>query len=309
MVALAVRDRFGVHQTVASPDAADLILFVEHSTDAGAYFQAVRRHPLYKRFRERCFLFCSTDRVIPFLPGVFASIERSWHRPAWTRSGAYLNVDPSTPATLRTPSPPTHLFSFIGTPNSAPVRKRILELRHPRALIRNTAAASQNALTHEEYLEAVLDSSFVLCPRGGGTSSLRLFETMALGRTPVIVSDEWTPPTGPDWPSFSLRVAESEVARIPAFLEERESEAEQLGRRAEEAFLAWFAPDVLFHRVIEWCLEIQAAALDRSVFMPLYPYVQLLRPYHTLRWAARSLGHGSWRVPAPIYKLLRVPTR
>jgi Exostosin family len=309
MVALAARDRFGVHTVVSSPDDADLILFVEHSTDAGAYFQHVRRHPVYRRLADRCYLFCSTDRVIPFLPGVFASIERSWYRSSWTRSGPYLDLNPPADDERVPPPSAEYLFSFVGTPNSAPVRRAVVELRHPRALIRDTSAANRNALSRDEYLQTVFGSSFVLCPRGGGSSSFRLFETMALGRAPVIISDEWVPPTGPDWGSFSFHVRESEVAGIPTLLQADEDRAALMGRRARDAFAAWFAPDVLFHRVVEWCLALVAAVDVRPRLMPIYPYVQLLRPYHTLRWAARSLGHGSWRVPEPIYKLLRVPTR
>jgi hypothetical protein len=311
MVALAAQDRFGVHTVVVSPDEADLILFVEHSTDAGAYFQHVRRHPVYQRLPDRCYLFCSTDRVIPFLPGVYASIERSWYRSSWTRSGPYLDLglDPSAGTAGDQRALAEYLFSFIGTPNSAPVRGAVVELQHPRAQIRDTAAANRNALNRDEYLQTVLGSSFVLCPRGGGSSSFRLFETMALGRAPVIISDEWVPPSGPDWESFSFHVRESDVAGIPALLEANQDRAAPMGRRARAAFAEWFAPEVLFHRVVEWCLELVAAVDMRPRLMALYPYVQLLRPYHTLRWAARSLGHGSWRVPEPIYKLLRVPTR
>jgi hypothetical protein len=306
---LAGRDRFGVHELVDSPQEADLILFVEHSTDAGAYFQDVRKHPVYKRFGPRCYLFSSTDRVIPFLPGVYAAIERSWYRSSWVRSGPYLRIGANQPAAgAAEAGNGRYLFSFVGTPHSAPVRPQIVALQHPRALIRDTSAANDNSLSAAEYAATVRDSAFVLCPRGGGTSSFRLFETMMLGRVPVIISDEWTPPTGPDWPSFSVRVAEVDVGQIPALLERLEPQASAMGGRARQAWDEWFAPDVLFHRVVEWCLAIEADAGARGPLMPLFPYVQLLRPYHTLRWIARNLGHGSWRVPRWLYKLLRVPT-
>src|SRR5690348_1582287 len=85
-------DRFGIHRVVDYPQDSDLVLFVESSTDAGAYFELVRRHPLYKMFRSKSYLFSSTDRIVPFLPGVYASVERSWYWSSWTRSGMYLGV-------------------------------------------------------------------------------------------------------------------------------------------------------------------------------------------------------------------------
>jgi hypothetical protein len=310
MTMLAERDRFGVHSLVASPDEADLILFVEHSTDAGAYFQDVRRHPVYRSYASRCYLFSSTDRVIPFLPGVYAAIERSWYRSNWVRSGPYLRIGADQPALPDAePGHARYLFSFVGTPHSAPVRRRVISLEHPRALIRDTSAANRNSLAPAEYVETVRGSAFVLCPRGGGTSTFRLFETLMLGRVPVIVSDEWTPPRGPDWPSFSVRVAERDVGVIPTLLEGLETQAPAMGRRARAVWDEWFADDVLFHRVVEWCLEIEASAPARRRLMPLFPHLQLLRPYHTLRWIARNLGHGSWRVPRWLYKVLGVPTR
>lgn len=310
LIALAKRDRFGIHALVASPRDADFILFVEHSTDAGAYFQRVRRHELHRRRPHDCFLFSSTDRLIPFLPGIYAGIERSWYRSCWTRPGPYLGIGQSldvVPGAAR--RDPQWLFSFVGTPHSAPVRARVLALKHPRALIRNTADANRNALTPAEYADTIRDSAFVLCPRGGGTASFRLFETLLHGRVPVIISDEWMAPEGPDWTGFSLRVAEADVPHIPSLLEAREPAAAEMGRAAREAWEEWFAPDVLFHRIVEWCLDIEATAPSRGRLMRLFPYVQLLRPYHTLRWAARSFGHGSWRLPRWLYTLLGVPTR
>src|SRR5215210_6745283 len=74
--ASARADTFGTHTTVEDPEDADLVLFVETSWAAGHYFELVRRHPVYRAFRPKCYLFASTDRVVPFLPGVYASIER-----------------------------------------------------------------------------------------------------------------------------------------------------------------------------------------------------------------------------------------
>lgn len=92
MRASAAVDRFGVHRLQDDPEAADLIVFVETSGAAGWYFEVVRRHPLRRAHPERCYLVSSSDRVVPFLPGVFALIERRWYWPAWTRSGGYLGV-------------------------------------------------------------------------------------------------------------------------------------------------------------------------------------------------------------------------
>ena len=99
MRAAAAADRFGEHAVVGllrqsqhgqavvdDPRAADLVLFVETSVAAGPYFEDVRRSAVYREFRSKSYLFSSTDRIVPLLPGVYASLERRWFWPAWTRS-------------------------------------------------------------------------------------------------------------------------------------------------------------------------------------------------------------------------------
>src|SRR4051812_8284732 len=81
-------DRFKVHTLTADPSAADLIIFVEFY-GAGWYFERVRRHALLRRYREKCFLFCANPLVIPFLPGIYAGVEKRWAT-SRTRPGFYL---------------------------------------------------------------------------------------------------------------------------------------------------------------------------------------------------------------------------
>ena len=45
---------------------------------------------------------------------------------------------------------------------------------------------------------------------------------MKMGRACVVLSDDWHPHDGVDWDSFSIRVPESEAARLPEILKELE---------------------------------------------------------------------------------------
>jgi hypothetical protein len=113
-----------------------------------------------------------------------------------------------------------------------------------------------------------------------------------LGRPPVVVSDQWVAPTGPDWDSFSIRVAESDVASIPAILRERASEAIGMGRAARNAWSAWFSPEASFHRTVEWCLELVAAEPRRHGAKRLRPWGQMARPVHIARSLRYAAGRG-----------------
>jgi hypothetical protein len=290
-------DLFRAHTLTDDPAAADLILFAD-LYGAGTHFEAIRRHPLVKQYREKCFLFCSNAFVIPFLPGVYASVEKRW-RSRRTCSGFHVGVLQNEFAEF---TPPTddlpYLFSFIGSTANAPVRRELRSLSHPRSFFRDTSAEFERVLKHRmsaeeardyhrQYVELTKASKFVLCPRGLGVATIRLFETMRMGRVPVILSDQWVEPSGPDWERFSIRIRERDFREIPRLLERREAEAVQMGKLARAEWEHWFSDEAAFHRVVEWCLQIRARRRLPEVLGRIPSYVQLLRPFH-LRYALRS---------------------
>jgi hypothetical protein len=305
MLASAALDRFGVHQLCEDPHEADVIMFVETIstfTYRNHYFQQVRRHPVYQRFRSKSYLFAAADKVVPFLPGVYASIERRWYLPAWTRSGHYPGVKEEPGHPYEADRVPSRLFSFVGSSHTHRVRSRVMQLEHPDALLIDSDAESPAFEPGEQppapdelrtlYLRSIEDSAFVLCPRGGGTATFRLFETMMYGRVPVILSDQWVPPDGPNWDSFSLRVNESEVNTIPVLLETYAADAPSMGRAARSAWEEWFSETVSFHRTMELCLDLARLAPARAGLRRYVPFLQMLRPYHAARVVAKRLGHG-----------------
>ena len=295
----AAQDRFGVHRVADDAEAADVILFVE-SYGGGWHFERVRQHPFTRRYREKCFIFCSNPFVIPFLPGVYTGIDRPWASRR-TVSGFYLDVPKSRFTTF---TPPTdslpYLYSFMGSVGTAPVRRTLQQLVHPRGFFQDTAADFARALHGDmdvteqrdyqrRYAEMAKASKFVLCPRGLSVSSIRLFETMRMGRAPVIVSDDWVEPPGPNWDTFAVRVAESDCMRIPEMLEAREHEAVAMGERARAAWVEWFSREVAFHRIVEACLTIRERRAIPEQLARWPVYLQFLRPFHFRKLAARLL--------------------
>ncbi|MEG5066237.1 exostosin family protein [Microcoleus sp. B3-A4] len=85
------------------------------------------------------------------------------------------------------------------------------------------------------YTEELINSKFVLCPRGNCPASIRLFKTMKMGRVPVILSDDWAAPDGPTWLDFSIRVSESKIHELPGIIEGYEAQALTMGNLAREA--------------------------------------------------------------------------
>jgi hypothetical protein len=112
-------------------------------------------------------------------------------------------------------------------------------------------------------------SKFVLCPRGDGCGSIRLFEAMELGIAPVILSDRWLPPKGPEWHKFALFVKESDLLNLPHIIESHASEYEERGRLARKAWEEYFSDSVVFNRCMEAIEDLKKdriALLDRLIF-------------------------------------------
>ncbi|HET6566636.1 MAG TPA: exostosin family protein [Rhodothermales bacterium] len=294
----ASKDKFRWHVLTEDPGAADVIIFVERAHGAGANLEYVSVHPYTMQYREKCFVCNARYKGIPFLPGVYASIERPGQFKQRVRSGHYLEVAEKDhlvcePAT----GDHAYLYSFIGAIGTAAVRSRIARLEHRRGMVVDTTRekpregedASEGGRYHLRYVDAVKKSAFVLCPRGIGVSTLRLFETLKMGRAPVIIADQWVPPEGPEWERFSLRIGEDQVHTIPAVLERNEARAKEMGHLARAAWEDWFSEEASFHRVVEWCLDIKDKRIASEGILRYTAYAQLLRPRQLRRFIATQI--------------------
>jgi hypothetical protein len=146
----------------------------------------------------------------------------------------------------------------------------LFELRHPDAIVepvRGFTFYDSSSVDFEarrkRFRETLLRSRFVLCPRGKGTSSIRLYEAVAAGRVPVIVADDWVAPAGPDWERFSIRWPEGRTEGLIDLLEQHDCDWPAMSNAAANAYREFFAPDIWFQRVVDQCAELfQSAQLE-----------------------------------------------
>ena len=246
------------------PGEAEMILFTEcHQLGSDWRLQAISRSELARSYPDRVVVYNQRDRPWCSLPGIYVNMPQRTFRHRWQVAGSYWHIeDPALRVDAEFVKEPRYLFSFVGGPSSQKCRLRIFRLpRTSRSYIELVEDfAFTNASRKKRFAEVVFESFFVLCPRGMGTSTLRLFEVLAAGRVPVIISDDWVAPNGPDWDSFSIHWPESRISELPAELERRESEASVMGIKARQAFDEWFAIDVSLTRQMS---EL-ASLLDRS---------------------------------------------
>jgi hypothetical protein len=184
----------------------------------------------------------------------------------------------------------------------------ISRLRDPRIQVEDTEKAFIASIRAQDetkifalknqYVLGMLESHFVLCPRGFGASSIRLFEAMACGRAPVIISDDWVPPRGPDWSKFSIRVREGDIEEIPRILKELEPNAHILGRNARRAWEEWFSPDVLLDRLVMEGLEILRANRNTEWTRRLIRAYLNLAPTRILKRSGTALRRATARLRA-----------
>ena len=262
----AERDIFQVHQITTDPSEVDLILFVDPHLAPDWRLPSLLNHELVRGFGDKVLVYDERDHPWCALPGLYCSMPERYFDTRLQRACAYYGATQFAPEE-RTGTEPDLLFSFMGSRSHA-VRNSVLRLSHPRAVVEDTSGfvfydrSNPEAYDRQKarYLSTLLRSKFVLCPRGAGTGSIRLFETLAAGRVPVIISDRWVAPKGPDWSRFSVWAYEASVAELPRLLEAAEASYPEMAAAALAAHTQWFSQSVIFHRLVNECAGLLGQA-------------------------------------------------
>ncbi len=90
-------------------------------------------------------------------------------------------------------------------------------------IIRETFSASKKTISldpakaRKEYVDSMINSDFVLAPKGDGNFSVRFFEALALGRVPILIDTDCVLPREDaiDYASVILRVPYTELHTLP----------------------------------------------------------------------------------------------
>lgn len=241
------------------PLAADLILFLGNPTHEP---HLLLDHPLYLAHPEKCAIYSEDDEYLPLLPGVYCSARIDEHsRAGRVFSWSYVSAGGSiaNPYIGQLDARKSLLFSFQGGSTSI-LRKRMYRLRftRPDVLIEDTSAyrhwdldRSNREEMQRSYARTLAASHFVLCPRGAGSGSIRLFEVMQAGIAPVLICDDYLLPPHVTWDSFLLRIEEKNIGRLPELIEPHLASSAERGRLARQAWLRYFAPEREFDAIAE----------------------------------------------------------
>lgn len=238
---------FELVDNMASADAI-LITLADCRADYNATVETVAHSGAYAEHPDKSFVFDTQDSPLGLLPGLYCSLRRFLFSAGRHRTSCYMQSfnefigrDASPASEFR------YLFTFQGNLTSR-TRGQLFAADFGRddVLIERTQPFWTDTGGHQQfkqqYAEKILRSRFVLCPRGIGTSTFRLFETMQSGRVPVIMSDAWVPVSGIDWDRCALRVAERDIGRLPEICLEALPRWDALARQARAVWQEWFSP-------------------------------------------------------------------
>jgi len=257
-----------------SPAHADVIVYWERGYRRGTrYAKALLAQEAIRKYPNRCFVVDDIDLPIGYLPGVYTAMPRRRMDNFRFRTGSYIDDYNDFCARLadRRHEEPRLLFSFRGAASSD-LRKTLLAagLAGPNFVVQQSFGWFDHSDEKKKaYVDEILDSKFVLCPRGIATTSIRQFEVMQMGRVPVILSDDWVAPEGPPWLDCSVRVSESRIQELPQILSGYEPHAREMGRQARDAWERWFSPETRNAsrlRYIEDILLQRPANHDESLY-------------------------------------------
>jgi hypothetical protein len=251
------------------PDDAEFIIDVSsrHSL-LGADVFTPKKSSHYTRRPDTTFLWDSGDHPTGLLPGLFCSLHKRLAQPSRHRGFCYpLRMNPLV--TALSPDDARYLFGFSGN-ITAPLRAKLFqtfaaEARAGRALMRKTESIFHRIydpasdVERRRYVEDIAQCRFVLCPRGNGLASIRLFETMEAGRVPVIISDAHHLPECVDWNACSIRVSERNLAQIPTILAGEDARWRQLAHNARQEWSRCFSNPSLLPTLVSQIRNIVAA--------------------------------------------------
>jgi hypothetical protein len=302
-----------LHALVTDPEDADMILFVGGWPPHG---QGVVDSPLPKKYSEKTFIYMDDDGFVPLLPGVYPNAEkrRFWNLP---RYESQIWIDVLNPHIKPMQREKKYLFSFTGGSTSI-VRKRLYKVNFNRTdvLVENTSSyyhwdpeQAGKAERQIRYAEVIASSHYGLVPKGASAGSLRLWEVMQMEVAPVVVSDRWMLPYGPDWASFAIRIPERKLKQLDTIIEKYLPESAHRGKLARAAYDEWFAPPVFFNRVIESCERAKAnRRIPERWIHPFWGYMLWrARLKYGFRAFAKKIILGAFRVAGKrfIYDLNR----
>ena len=106
----------------------------------------------------------------------------------------------------------------------------------------------------QQYVDDILDSRFVLCPRGFAAYSHRIIETILLNRVPVIIADDWIPFSFPV-DNYYVQIPEKELDNIQSILQHEMKNYDTYYANLLKLKSTWLAKNKSYQILVEQFLD------------------------------------------------------
>lgn len=246
------RALFSVHsmspfaREVGSIREADFCVIRERSSYKGPdYPRKLALDPLTGPCLHKIITINTEDGPSGLLRGLYTSLPRSRHDPRFHRAVPYRVSEPEM---IPSGIPRKYLASWRGNVRSNRIRSRLLALFDSTAgfcLESTESWFNHDPVEKQRYAFLMSSSDFSLCPAGWAPSTVRIYESMALGVAPVILADEFVPPSGPDWEKSAVFVPQKLLRKLPSLLWEAKDRAAAMGGCAKAQWKEFFSPEVI----------------------------------------------------------------
>lgn len=257
---------FGL-QLVESVEQADVVFYVDSSKSTKRL--SVHQKILRWAGEQGKFVFSLSieDRPAGVLPGLYSSLESLNFDSSLHLSWPHLE-SPNSHVGRITTRPPEHadwLFTFSGS-CSHRLRKKLFSMygsdQQGDWKVNEVDRWYDHTKQEEEnYIEDILNSHFVLCPRGIASYSHRIFETMLLERVPVIIADDWVPFSFAQ-PDYFVKIAEKDIENLTSILEQELERYHFYMSNILKAKSNWLACDTRYCTAIEQFLNFHSQRKD-----------------------------------------------
>lgn len=150
-------------------------------------------------------------------------------------------------------------FSFMGSITTHQTRKGLTVLYPKNCFDTKEHWGLDNDLQKKEefkkqYIDLLGNSKFSLCPRGTGISSVRLFESMAMGSIPVIIADNYKMPGMEflNWNEIAVFCKERMISKIGNILTNNYSDERinEMREKLKIAYDKYFCPENMHSTII-----------------------------------------------------------
>lgn len=202
------------------------------------------------------------DCPLGVLPGIYTSLQPQNFDSTLHLSWPHLEAPNRAVeiASMKCPSQAQLLFTFAGS-CSHRLRKKLFSLYGSSSekswkVVEIDRWYNHTKGEHQQYVQDIMNSSFVLCPRGIAAYSHRIFESILLERVPVIIADDWVPFSFPEQ-DYYIRIPEREIGQIVPILEREFKNYDVYHSNLLKVKSNWFTSRSRYQKVVEHFLQFQ----------------------------------------------------